>query len=338
MRTFLSSTFSSDTPAWTRGNIVLSLRTLILVVVLVGGAEVVARIALRPIGDYWQYWTSEAAPKFESYRTAVRRGAVPSVVIVGDSTGARDIDPARLGGNAYNLAWPANLPIAFGKCTLPLLQSSATPELVVASFTPLGFTDTANVRRLEESIVSSVYCRKLQGEGSVADFSALARVRLALPFRRSWWTGRSLPTVRSAGFMPKLGMGTEALLVNDDSAQFSDQRFEPIEALIRTARERGFALLVVVPPRQNPTAARLVTEQAYIDRLRRSGVAYLDYRDATFVKPSDFYDDAHLNIEGAEIFSKELAPRIERVRQESVKRGESGALSPSARTAATESN
>ena len=51
-----------------------------MTVCLVGGAELVARRAVAPIGSYWEYWTPQAAAKFEGYRAMLRTGRVPRLV------------------------------------------------------------------------------------------------------------------------------------------------------------------------------------------------------------------------------------------------------------------
>src|SRR4051794_39576256 len=94
---FRSSIFSSSTLRPLAGGPGAgTAKAAVLAILLVVGAEGAARVALAPIGAYWEYWTPAAAGKFEVYREQVRRGAVPGLVVVGDSTGARDIDPALL--------------------------------------------------------------------------------------------------------------------------------------------------------------------------------------------------------------------------------------------------
>ena len=88
MKTFRSSILSFDTlnlEGWKAAG----LRNEILVaILLLVGAELLARSALAPIGDYWRYWEPEAAVKIEAYRAMVRKGVPPRILIVGDSTGS----------------------------------------------------------------------------------------------------------------------------------------------------------------------------------------------------------------------------------------------------------
>lgn len=314
MRTFRSSTFSFRTldlsdirgsGAW---------KAVALTVCLVGGAELVARRAVAPIGSYWEYWTPQAAAKFEGYRAMLRTGRVPRLVIVGDSTAARDIDPAALGthgnGDAYNLAWPANFPMAFQRSTLPLLQSGPTPHVVIVSFSPSAFTGTGQVKRFEASILSSAYADP--GQHRIARLSYLARLRAALPFRRSWWTGRGLPRPALEGFMPLEGIDPAPASGADDGGHFERARFSVVDELIATARARGFDVIVVIPPRLDPSPDRQAVEEDYVRALRAKRYPYVDFREAPFLQRVDFHDASHLNDVGARIYSKELGEAIER--------------------------
>ncbi len=312
---FLSSIFSSRTTSFSDARGGSSLKTLALVLCLVGGAEAAARAALRPIGDYWAYWTPAAAAKFESYRSNVRRGTPPRVLVVGDSTGARDIDPRPLaeatGRTAFNLAWPANFPLAFKSCTLPLLETGTRPDLVVASFIPSGFLDSNSARRFEQAILESSYCRRQREQISASDYSYLARIRPSLPFLRSWWTGRSLPTVKNLGFMPLTG-SDDAPEVPTRMAGFEDQRFAAIEDLYRAGHQFTFQVVVLIPPRRDPTAELRRAETEYLARLERCGFEYVDYREPSFLTASDFHDRNHLNAHGAQALSQALGAELAR--------------------------
>jgi hypothetical protein len=286
-----------------------------LVLCLVAGAELAARSALEPIGDYWSYWTPAAAAKFEAYRSSVRRGAPPHVLVVGDSTGARDFDPAPLarvtGRTAFNLAWPANFPLAFKACTLPLLENQARPDVVIASFIPSGFLDSSSARRFEQAILESSYCRRQRAQISASDYFYLARMRASLPFLHSWWTGTSLPQVKNRGFMPLAG-NDDAPDVPTVMAGFEDRRFAAIEALYEAGRQFHFSVIVVIPPRRDPTGDLRRAEGKYVERLQHCGFEYIDYREPAFLQAGDFHDRNHLNAHGAERLSAALAEELTR--------------------------
>jgi hypothetical protein len=310
MRTFLSSIFSFRTLAASDVRGSGAWQALVCTLCLVGAAELVARSAIAPIGDYWEYWSPQAAAKFEKYRSDVSHGTAPEILVVGDSTGARDLDPAALAdtaaaASAFNLAWPANFPLAFAESTSPLLRAAVVPKLVVVSFSPTAFLGTARVTRFEDSILSSAYCQRLQGKRQATDLSYLARLRPALPFFRSWWTGEKLPQPARAGFMPLTGMDM-APDAEEEAHSFGDDRFAVLTALLADANQRNFQLLVILPPRLEPSKVRRDAEQAYVARLDASGIRYLDFREAPFLSRSDFYDRGHLNRDGARILSEHL--------------------------------
>lgn len=321
MRTFLSSIFSFSTPSFSDAKGSASFRTLAMVACLVAMGEMTARAALDPIGDYWAYWTPAAAAKFEDYRSHVRHGSAPHVLVVGDSTAARDLDPAPLAeatrATAFNLAWPANFPLAFRLCTLPLLRSHSRPDLVVASFVPTGFLDSSSARRFEESILESTYCRRERDQISASDYSYLARIRPALAFRRSWWTGTSLPQVKDLGFMPldgnEVASDIPTVIPSVDpqiTLMIAPQRFAAIEDLYRTARRFEFAVIVLVPPRRRPGPVIRRLEDDYIARLQACGFDYVDYREPSFLNDGDYYDRNHLNTHGAALLSRVVAADI----------------------------
>jgi hypothetical protein len=314
MRTFRSSIFSFDTLTACDPRGSGAWQTVVLAICLLAVAELGARSALTPIGAYWEYWTPRAAAKFERYRADVRRGTPPRLLAVGDSTGASDIEPAALADaagvdTAFNLAWPANFPMAFRESTLPLLRSDAAPDVVVASFSPTGFLSSPRVERFEEAILSSPYVRALRGERQAADYSYLARLRPALPFRGSWWTGNGLPQPANGGFMPLTGADA-APDVGEEERPFERERFAVLEALREAGRQHGFEVVVVVPPRRDPSAVREGAEATYLSRLRQGGFTYLDFREPSFLQPAHFYDGGHLNRDGARIYSARLGEAL----------------------------
>ena len=316
MRTFLSSIFSFRTLAISDVRGSGACQTVVLAVCLIVAAEAVTRRALAPIGGYWEYWTPRAAVKFERYRADLVRGVVPPVLVVGDSTAARDVDPEALSaalniGPAFNLAWPANFPLAFEYSTLPLLRNAVTPDIVVVSFSPLAFFDSPTVRRFEESILSSPYTRRAAGERGVSDFVHLARLRAALPFRKSWWTGTGLPQPSDGGFMPLEGTTGAAEGIEEVGA-FGRDRFAVLQDLQGYSRRYGFQLMVVLPPRRDVSQVRRNSEAEYVERLRAAGFQYLDFREAPFLSPEHFHDAGHLNRVGARIYSSRLGEALGR--------------------------
>ena len=320
-----SSIFSSNTLdlSGPRPRGVVATALVALALVLVG--EWFARAAVAPIGDRWQYWDAAAAPKFSVYRTLVQEGRTPDVVIVGDSTAARDIDPAHLpresGGapTAYNLAWPANFPLAFRWTTAPLLEEGGTPpRVVVVSLAPTGFLDDARVQRFEAGVLSSPYVRIAKGDSLVAEWSYLARVRRSMPWRAAWFGGAGLEAPDAAGaYMPLRAAPASAEARDDEPAvrvQLSEERLDVLAALFRTGQDRGFRILLVIPPRIAPSSMRLAVEAQYLAWIRSHAqldhVELADLREPEFLDATCFADAGHLNPVGAKKLSKHLAPRV----------------------------
>jgi len=159
--------FSFETLAF-RGDGKRSALTAALIAIgLFAMAEVVSRAALEPIGRYWEYPRSELAVTYEWFRSESEGSRGFDVVIAGDSTAARNIDPRLLASElgdelrACNLGWPANFPLAFKSLTLPILQSTtAPPARLILSFSPGGFVDSPIARQFEGGLLSSPICRR----------------------------------------------------------------------------------------------------------------------------------------------------------------------------------
>jgi hypothetical protein len=293
-------------------------RAALLALALSIAAEGAARIVIPAEGPRDEYWSMGAAAKFETYRERADAGRPPAVLVVGDSTAARDLDPEALaestGLDAYNLAWPGNFPLAFRCTTLPLLGvASGAPRVVVAAFTPNGFSDTERIQRFEAGIVTSDICRRASGERIPADF-----IRLTLLGRALARGDATEPDMAATelGFMPLEGRSREpsrredrARREKDDVRSITAERFEVVRELGRIARERGFTLVVVVPPvAPKERDGNVYTE--YTHALERAsaefGFTVLDRRHPEGYDRESFYDPVHLNAEGARRFSLEI--------------------------------
>jgi hypothetical protein len=305
------------------------LKAVALAAALVVCAELLCRLALGPLGHYWQYWDLAAAAKFEHFRERARQGRAPALLVVGDSTGASDIDPASVasqfepGVDAYNLAWPADFPLAFRACTLPLLrEASRGIRVVVASFSPRGFVESPEADRFESAILNSLICREVQGRREAAHYVYLARVRYALPFRRSWFTGGGLPGPPDrAGFMPLDGGNQEPPPARSASAtearvgivSLSEERLRAIFDLAELGRQKGFRLVVVMPPISSDDPLVAEIERQYMSRLsssRNPAVDVIDFRRPDFLAPTDYKDGIHLFADGARRYSEHLGQAL----------------------------
>lgn len=300
-----------------------------LALALVSLAEVGSRCLLARVGRQWEYWSADAAIQFEEYRRQTDNGQNPEVLIVGDSTGGYDIDPAVISECApeqprvYNLAAPANYPFAFRDTTLSLLRSLHTvPHLVIASFSLDGFVDAGLVRKREEQILASAYCRHSSGRFVAADYISLLRLLQASPFiKNAYWVKRDLQHASTSGKASstndtytegggQIGGGLDDALTH--SKRFSSERFNVVRELADLAQARGFRLLIVVPPRWKDSMSDVYAE--YVRELRQAkedyGFTILDAYHTALLSEVHFADKVHLNQDGATAFSRELARTV----------------------------
>jgi hypothetical protein len=295
-------------------------RAVLLALALSIAAEGAARMVIPAEGPRDEYWSRGAAAKFETYRERADAGSPPAVLVVGDSTAARDFDPAAIaevlppGFDAYNLAWPGNFPLAFRCTTIPLLASAASvPRVVVAAFTPNGFSDTERVQRFEAGIMTSDICRRAEGARIPADFLRLTLLGRALS--RGDATEPDMAATE-LGFMPLAGRSQErsrredrARREKDDVRSITAERFEVVRELGRIARERGFALVVVVPPvapKERDGNVYAEYTRALAHSSAELGFTVIDWRHPEGYDRDAFYDPVHLNAEAARRFSREL--------------------------------
>jgi hypothetical protein len=328
VRTSRSFIFSFDTLRLSRGSSNGFRQSLLLGLLVVCAAEGVSRIVLAPIGRYWEYWDPPAAVRFEGYRRHIDSRKAPDIVIIGDSTAARDIDPAVVIASqngrvtAYNLANPANFPLALKVDTLPLMESpNVVPKIIIASFAYRSFMDTDRVRRFENGILSSPYCQHVLGKTFAADYFYLLRLRKSSPFIVDrWHPVAELAEIRKHhGFLPFAGTEREtrgdqsvAEAETSTTARLDSERLAIIGRLGQLAKARNFSLVVVVPPVRYPFPNRLF--DSYLEELKRAqrelGFTVLNFYSAPFLSPENFYNDHHLNREGAEIYTREILKAI----------------------------
>lgn len=303
-------------------------KAILFTLAIVTLGEGVSRFLLAHVGRNWEYWTPEVAVQFEEYRHQTESGQSPEVLIIGDSTGLCDLDPLVIsrcvpgGPNVYNLATHANFPFAFRSTTLPLLGSQhRVPRLVIASFSPDGFVDSARVRRFEEKILSSAYCRHSSGRFVATDYVSLLRLLNALPLIKSAYWGKrdSAQAATNSNDSPSIAKSTEGAGPSGardeaeiESKEISSDRFSVVRELGILSKARGFKLLIVVPPRLTSSMDEVCAE--YVRQLLQAkedyGFTVLDASRSAFLSEVNFKDNAHLNQDGARIFSKELARTV----------------------------
>lgn len=297
---------------------------LTIVLLMLVTAEGLARIALRPTGDYWEYWNKESADKFLWYRHKNSASTAADIVIIGDSTAARDFIPSEFsqacnGKTAFNLGWPANFPLAMEQTTLPLLDLPyRAPDTVICSISPKAFTGHPLNRAFETPILASAFARHQRGETLVSDYVYLTRLYSAREFASGWFSGEGLfEPPKDGGAMPLKGQeesGHRPATKGDlfDKTGFERKRLEVIDRLAEIARYRNFQLVFVIPPRTFEHRSEL--EEKFIGILSEKAADYgfqvWDVRRLPPLEAKHFFDPGHLNRTGAELYSQTLAGRL----------------------------
>jgi hypothetical protein len=325
MTTFPSSIFSFDTlrPAGMPRAWVLS---VVLAALLVGAAELSARILVAPLrSQAWAYWDSDAAKRFEEYRHMAQEGSLPPVVVIGDSLAARNFDPAAFsraaGVPAYNMGWPGMFPLALDAIVLPLLEAGTPPRHVLLIQSPTSFIEDERVRRNEAPIVGSIQARRMRGETVPADYLALSKLFLARGEVAAAWRGVGAgwgEAPARAGFMPHMRpkggargpLGTQEV----PPGELADARKAVVRRLLGIARERGFSVTAVVSPTGFDAVPGLVARQRdWLRTLEAEFPGVLTVWDDSgtgVVARDDFKDWLHLWDDAASRFSAHLGERF----------------------------
>jgi len=285
-------------------------------------SEFVARLTLLPLGDQvWAYWSQSAASRFEWYRQQAERGEVPEVLIIGDSSGARNIEPSTFtqssGVLAFNLSWPGNFPLALKVNTFPLLKSLPPPKYVLLSQSPWSYIENERVSRNELGIVTSVLARRLKGEFIMADHFYLSRLYQARHYLVKYWL-KQAPLVtqpKNFGFLPLLpeqvNKKDEEILTCATNEAFSLKRRSTLVELINIAREKKFKLIILIQPLLDCADTKMFKIHfAWLEKLvkQNQDVTELwDYSIDTRLRNDEFMDEMHMWPHGATHFSKILA-------------------------------
>ena len=324
-----SSIFSFETlrPAGIPGG---WLASVLIAVVAVTAAEIVARGLLAPLGGYARpYWDDSAAAKFEAYRHLAANGAAPDVVVIGDSTAARDFDPHEFaatadGLDAYNLGWPGNFALSLYESTAPVFaeESGSYPKAIVLMQAFSAYTNRPTVARFERPILNSWMVRFRRDPKSLDQRIALLRVYPAIRQLKRYWVDGDRAFLSavpdSLGYMPKAKIGGAAGGAdepeeNGEAAPRNADAFEPVrlatfDRWAEIARDRDIELLVVVPPRRSDSSPEILADYiAWLTgRAADQGVVVLDFASLRRIPDDAFRDAGHLNRGGAARFSRLL--------------------------------
>ena len=302
--------------------------SLVAAAAIIGAAEICARILANPIGDHvWAYWDQQAMHKFEWYRQRAVGDQALSVLVIGDSLGARNFDPVSFadssGVNAdsvFNLAWPANFPRALDVNTLPLLERGRPPDTVFLFLSPWSFADLPSVVRFEQPVVAGIIGKRHRGEFVVADMLYLNRLYRIRHFLIDYWLRKKSfrPAPKLHGFMPVIPGPNDSLVakefkVSPSVPEFTRERRSVVLRLVALSQERGFRVIAVVGPfavtNTHPVVSAHLDWLESIERQSRGMFEVWDVRNSGAVNETDFMDDVHLWQVGAVKLSRWLGKR-----------------------------
>jgi hypothetical protein len=291
-------------------------------------AETSARVLLQPIGDnLWAYNPPSQSRAFEWYRHLTEEDLTPTVLAIGDSTGARNFDPGSFAAasaidSAYSLAWPGNFPLALRNNTLPLLGSGHSPDIVILFQWPESLLASPRVDTLEAGAVSPIFEARRTGRFTLTDHVYLTRMYRARAFLVDYWLrGKSLREPPAGdGFAPLSRPAGEANTDRpaDLSVQqpfdFSEERRGVIRTLSNLAEEHQFLLVVAVGPYRSgdgyQDGNRHLDWLRELEKVECANLVVMDLRNFLDDRPEFFKDNHHLYDDGAAYFSARLGERI----------------------------
>lgn len=300
------------------------LSTWLLFAILVT-TELGARFLLAPIGDHlWAYDSAALSRSYEWYRARAVAGQTPTILAVGDSTGARNFSPRAFQSTAgnepvYSLARAGNFPRALRSNTLPLLEVGTAPEIVILFQWPGSLRDDPRVDQIEAGAVSSILEARQSGRFMVTDYLYVTRLFRARDYLVSYWLrGEELlrPATRD-GFHPLIRPAEFELrpvVLPDEPILFAETRRDVVRDLVNIAARRGFVVVAIVGPfRAGNDYPAGNAHLQWLQELRSSNctnMAVLDLRTAFDIPADQYQGNHHLYEDGAKSYSAQLGPRI----------------------------
>lgn len=253
------------------------------------------------------------------------------VIILGSSRGARGILAneleATIGHSCYNLSYPGSditfHEFLFEKC---MEQGEAKPKVIVLTLDDPGmFYDykTINFRydKLYPLTTYPTIRETLVAKGKktavVVDWVVAYRIRELFPSRLRPQVKTANETLGSHGSMP-LDFSTEEfktkehkpnLTVTYDPKLDKKEKINALLAMLDMAKEYQVKLLLVHPPNfYEPTMAFRDTVKALVGG--KAAIYCYNQSNLSYKDPNYFYDESHLKLNGAKVFTQELAEEI----------------------------
>ncbi len=293
---------------------------------------------------FYQPWTMQMMHKVTYFQSNVIH---PEVVYLGTSQVHNSVMPMVIDAEAkklgfqiatqHNLAVPgADIEISW-VLARDLLKGDRLPKVLVVGVFPLILSKEHKGSEFfpRYGNLSDVADRVWHGEGALSDLGMVSRRGLEnllqLPFYRF---RKVLPGYRW-DFLEESQGGSWVPRMADQPASRTDQEWQQVLLNINRgdvnqmtfsndtrparilnkfrdlAKERGMVLLVILPPQ------RLKATQFYnrydtwmTNFCQQEGIAYFNLNDEDAYDRDDFVDPYHLNVKGAEKFSRALTPYI----------------------------
>lgn len=308
MSTSRSSTSSSS---W--------VRTVACVLLIVGGAELGARLWLGDDDD-WKFWRIVVGERIDLLE---QRPIAPEVLFIGDSTAASNLVPAEFtaitGRTSYNLGTRGNVLGSFEPTmldgVLPRLRNQ--PQVFLVSFSSRNYQENPFFDTVAEQVNASLWARSARGEFIWGDLFALARLRHglraqlphqavdpALDANDGWqpWEyteARNRPNARTQ--VPPPPWARPGTKVRPPRAKEVDEKIRIVVRLGELAGDRPVVLLL--PPIGRAARPQLLRE---LRARAPSNVRVWDYTGADFERG----EGAHLTERGARAFTRTVAERF----------------------------
>ena len=249
------------------------------------------------------------------------------VLIIGSSRGARGILAKELeaatGYSSYNLSYPGS-DILFHEFLLKkCLEKTQAKMIVLVLDDPGAFYDYETINFRYDKLYPLIYYPEIKEElvlrekkiKYVVDWVVAYRIRESFPSslkvkeetaNESIGTHGSMPLdFTKPGFEGKVSLDA---MVYDVKRENTAKRKALIK-MLQMAKHKEVKLLLVHPPNFYPPTKEF---RSRIEALAGKEALIYEYNDSdsSYQNPNYFYDESHLKLNGAQVFTAELAKEI----------------------------
>lgn len=267
---------------------------------------------VHQIADYYKYRGGNSLQRFREFDAKAKYDAV----ILGSSHAYRGYDPAvfaEQGYSVFNLGSSAQTPLNSLRLANTFLDSARTPLLILdvyeGTLSNDGLESTMdlvmNLPTFGEAADMAWAMRDLRGLNALA-------LRTLSPSRASYPAD---PKYMALGFAPhRDSIKTMAGAPSGKLPVLDRRQKRCFKDLLDLCQERGIKVVVSSHfARSNRRAAYHVPLATYIKHtLSGSGMPYLDFTDAPHIDDRNWFaDENHLNLTGADIFTRQLVDSLE---------------------------